>query len=76
MLGTQLTQIVGRDQFDIYIIFNAGLQNGKYVFKANMTRLCTFIMLIKQWDIIFGYTIFHWFDKIKSPGSIDKSTIK
>ena len=48
LLGTQLTQIVGRDQFDIYIIFNAGLQNGKYVFKANMTRLCTFIMLIKQ----------------------------
>jgi len=31
LLGTQLTQIVGRDQFDIYIIFNAGLQNAKYL---------------------------------------------
>ena len=31
LLGTQLTQIVGRDHFDIYIIFNAGLQNAKYL---------------------------------------------
>jgi len=47
LLGTQVTQIVGRDHFDIYIIFNAGVAECK-VFKANMTRLCIFIMLQKQ----------------------------
>jgi len=31
LLGTQLTRIVGRDHFDIYIIFNAGLQNAKFL---------------------------------------------